>query len=93
MTIAIAAIVPTLVACLIALAVWSRRLKILDRVVVSLKSGNAVGGVIANSTSVWITLADAEVYDVDSPTPTPADGLIWLERKNVDYIQALSGRR
>ena len=82
-----------IVAGVSALAFWARRLRIRDRVMVSLKSGNAVGGVVVRSAGGWLVLADPEIFDAESGQSTPADGEIWLERVNVDYVQALNGRR
>lgn len=71
----------------------SRRLRIRSRALVSLRTGNAVSGVIIRSAGAWIVVADPLVHDVAATTPTPADGEIWIERVNVDYIQAIGGDR
>jgi hypothetical protein len=89
----VVAFAAALVAGAVALAVWSRRLRVRGRVMVALKSGNAIGGVIVRSLGSYVVLADPEIFDAESGQSTPADGEIWLERSNVDYVQAISGRR
>ena len=72
---------------------YSRRLRVRSRVLVSLKTGNAVSGVIVRSAGAWIVVADPAVHDRNAQSPTPADGEIWIERVNVDYVQAAGGDR
>jgi len=69
------------------------RLRIRSRVLVSLKTGNAVSGVIVRSNGRWVVVADAVVHDRGATAPTPADGEIWIERANVDFVQAAGGER
>ncbi|MBM4592242.1 hypothetical protein LRM64_10055 [Prescottella equi] len=82
-----------LVAAACGVVLYARRLRIRCRVLVSLKSGNGVSGVIVRSSGNWIVVADAMVLDRDASAPTPADGEIWVERANVDFVQAIGGDR
>lgn len=61
------------------------------RVVVNLKTGTAVSGVLLRKTGPLLILGDAVVHERDSE-PAPADGELVIERSNVDFIQALSSR-
>ncbi|BAD54882.1 hypothetical protein [Nocardia farcinica] len=61
------------------------------RVVVNLRTGTAVEGVITRTRGRILVVRDATVHS-DGGSASPADGEIVLDRGNVDYIQAL-GRR
>ncbi|PTR42039.1 hypothetical protein C8K38_111208 [Rhodococcus sp. OK611] len=91
--VAIAVVVLLVAAAAAGVCIHSRRLRVRSRVLVSLKTGNAVSGVIIRSAGAWIVVADAAVHDRDASRPTPADGEIWIERVNVDYVQAAGGER
>ncbi len=93
-------IAAAIAACLLALAaaacgavLYGQRLRIRTRALVSLKTGNAVSGVIVRSSGRWVVVADAVVHDAAAPGSAPADGEIWIERVNVDYVQAAGGDR
>ncbi|WP_237341852.1 hypothetical protein [Williamsia soli] len=58
------------------------------RVVVNLKSGTAVAGVIVGDDPERLTLKGVEVIEPGATAPTPADGEILIDRDHVDYIQA-----
>jgi small nuclear ribonucleoprotein (snRNP)-like protein len=60
--------------------------RLLDYVVVSLKSGTTFGGVLYVEDDGAVILAKAEQYNPDR-TRTPADGEIILLRSDIDYIQ------
>lgn len=68
---------------------FSRRPKILNRtVLVSLVSGNAVGGVCVADALHALVLRGASVHAPDCE-PVPADGEVLIDRINVDFIQLL----
>ncbi|WP_051637266.1 hypothetical protein [Rhodococcus sp. UNC363MFTsu5.1] len=91
--VAISVAVLALVATASGAVLYGRRLRIRRRALVSLKTGNAVSGVIIRGSGRWVVVADAMVHDRDASAPTPADGEIWIERANVDYVQAIGGDR
>lgn len=72
---------------------YGHLLRIRRRALVSLKTGNAVSGVIVRGWGRWVVVADAMVHDAAAPGSTPADGEIWIERVNVDYVQSIGGDR
>lgn len=57
------------------------------RVVVNLRTGSAISGVITKWRGPFYVLRDATVHEGEQVAP--ADGEILVEKKNVDYIQAL----
>lgn len=61
------------------------------RVVVNLKTGTAISGVITKSPGWWrgpfYVLRDATVHESDQAVP--ADGEVLVDKSNIDYIQAL----
>ncbi|CAM3039099.1 hypothetical protein [Skermania piniformis] len=59
------------------------------RVVVNLRSGNAVGGVITSSVGRYYTVSDAQIHELGQPAPVPADGAIVIAKDHVDYVQVL----
>lgn len=58
------------------------------QVLVSLYSGNAVGGVLTKTPGPKLILQGCTVYEPGSE-PAPADGEIVIDQANVDYIQIL----
>ncbi|WP_054812096.1 hypothetical protein [Nocardia arizonensis] len=65
----------------------SRRYVVHRRVVVNLRSGTAVAGVITETRGPLLIVRDATVHDGDQAAP--ADGEIVIDRAAIDYIQAL----
>lgn len=62
------------------------------RVVVNLKSGTAICGVVTEQKRKFCVVRDAEVIEPGVRTPTRADGAIVIGRNEIDYIQLLEGR-
>ena len=58
------------------------------RVVVNLKSGTAVAGVVVTENAAHLVLKGCEVIEPGATAPTPADGEILIDRVHIDYIQA-----
>lgn len=63
-----------------------RRTMIRRRVVVALKSGRSVDGVLWAQRGPLLVLKNARVYD-ENDVPVPADGEIVIERSAVDFVQ------
>lgn len=63
-------------------------LQISQRVVVNLKTGTAITGVMTINPSGFLIVKGAEVVE-PGHNPVPADGEILVDQANVDYIQAL----
>lgn len=57
-------------------------------ILVNLRSGNAVNGVVSYETKTALVLRGAIVHTADAE-PTPADGEVLIDRANVDFIQML----
>lgn len=82
--------------CIVAVAtpatwlVWQttsfRRIVVQRRVVVNLKTGSAIEGVLIKRSGPLLLLRDVVVHDVEGGS-NPADGEFVIERPNVDYIQ------
>lgn len=58
-----------------------------QRVVLNLKSGTAVCGVVTEQKRKFCVVRDAEVIDLGARTPTRADGRLVVGRSEIDYIQ------
>ncbi|WP_280393210.1 hypothetical protein [Nocardia wallacei] len=58
------------------------------RVVVNLRTGRAIAGVITKWRGPFYVLRDATVHEGDQQAP--ADGEVLVEKSHVDYIQALA---
>lgn len=68
---------------------FSRRNPLLNRtVLVNLMSGNAVSGVCVLQTVQALVLKGATVHEPGAE-PAPADGEVFIDRINVDFIQLL----
>lgn len=59
------------------------------RVVINLWSGTAIAGVVTKTTRSYCIVKDAQVIESGS-NPTTVDGEIVVDRRQVDYIQALT---
>ncbi|UYL87765.1 RNA binding protein [Gordonia phage OneDirection] len=57
-----------------------------QRVVINLKSGTAVMGVVTAKKRTFCVVRDAEVVEPGSH-PVRADGEVLIERADIDYIQ------
>lgn len=58
------------------------------RVVVNLRSGQAIGGLLVRRQGPLLFIAEARLFDGDSD-PVPVDGQAVIERSVVDFIQVL----
>lgn len=57
------------------------------RVIVNLRSGQAVEGVVTHFGPEVVIVADAQVYESGTTSPVPAVGDIVLDRSNVAFTQ------
>lgn len=69
------------------------RLTVHRRVLVNLRTGNAVSGVVTHRTRYVIVVSDAQLHEVGSTGPVPMDGDVILERTMVEFIQRYAERR
>lgn len=63
-----------------------------QRVVINLKSGTAVIGVVTSKKRTFCVVRDAAVVSPGSSSPVPADGEIVIDRNEIDYIQIAERR-
>ncbi|QGJ87557.1 Ro-like RNA binding protein [Gordonia phage Faith5x5] len=63
-----------------------------QRVVINLKSGTAVIGVVTAKKRTFCVVRDAAIVSVGAPSPVPADGEIVVDRNEIDYIQIAERR-
>lgn len=63
---------------------WRRHVR--HRVVVNLKTGSAVSGVLYRADSQLLEIKEPTVHEPGAES-TPADGSMVIERSNVDYVQ------
>lgn len=68
-----------------------RRFVVRRRVVVNLRSGRAVEGVVVAQDGPLLIVKDARIHEPGTE-PSPVDGEVVVERSQVDFIQALGGR-
>lgn len=66
--------------------VWQRRLMVRRRVLVQLRSGRAVNGVLWQRRGRSLVLKSAELFEPGSD-PTPMDGDVVLDREQVEFVQ------
>jgi hypothetical protein len=86
--IALALVAAVLVAAVAGASWWrARRYVVRRRVVVNLRTGTAVSGVVTEVRGPLLIVRDATVHDGDQAAP--ADGEIVIDRANVDYVQAV----
>lgn len=83
------AVLVVLALAAVAGASWwrARRYLVHRRVVVNLRTGTAVSGVITDVRGPLLIIRDATVHDGDQAAP--ADGEVVVDRANVDYVQAV----
>lgn len=58
------------------------------KVLISLKTGNAVSGLLARKIGDTYVLKGCTVH-APGTGPSPADGEVLIEQENVDYMQTL----
>jgi small nuclear ribonucleoprotein (snRNP)-like protein len=68
-----------------------RRFVVHRRVVVNLTSGRAIEGVVLERDGPLLVIADAVVHEPGAE-PSGVDGHVVVERRQVDFIQAVPGR-
>jgi hypothetical protein len=68
-----------------------RRFVVHRRVVVNLLSGRAVEGVVVERDGPLLVVANATLHEPGAQ-PHDVDGHVVIERSQVDFIQALTGR-
>ena len=88
--IGLAVLVVALALAAFAGASWwrARRYIVRRRVVVNLRTGTGVSGVITDVRGPLLIVRDATVHDGDQAAP--ADGEVVIDRANVDYVQAVA---
>jgi hypothetical protein len=64
------------------------RVMLRRRVLVNLDTGRAFSGVLWSKTGDWLVLRNAEMLERGSPA-TPVDGELILDRRRVEFLQAL----
>lgn len=67
----------------------SHRYVIRRTVLVNLKSGNAIQGVIVRQSGPLLVLKSASLHAVGMSDPTPLDGEAIVRVDDVDFIQAI----
>lgn len=81
-----------LMAALVGGFVWSVtrpwRLVKARRVVVNLRSGQAIDGLLTRQQGPLLFLSDARLHE-GSENPAPIDGQAVIERQTIDFIQML----
>ena len=60
----------------------------LRSVILNLKSGEAITGVLWHSRGPWLTLKDASLLTAGKK-PTPMDGEVVVHRDNLNFAQVL----
>lgn len=65
----------------------------LERVIINLKSGTAVRGLLYNHAGRYIVLREADLLQSlgksAGPKPVPVDGEVLVNQSDVDFIQVL----
>ena len=87
----IALVVLLALVALIAFGLWSVRpwrLVKARRVVVNLRSGQAIQGLLVRQSGPLLFLAEAQLLEGNS-NPVPIDGQAVVERPGIDFIQIL----
>lgn len=71
---------------------WAR-LALSERLLVNLRSGDAIGGILRAQEGNVLVIADARVFQTDGPGEgRPVDGEILVELGNVSFAQRLAPR-
>lgn len=87
----IAVVLLLALAALVAFGLWSIRpwrLVQARRVVVNLRSGQAIQGLLVRQSGPLLFLAEAQLHEGNS-SPVPIDGQAVVERPTIDFIQIL----
>jgi hypothetical protein len=66
-----------------------RRLALHRSVIVNLRSGNAVRGVLVDERGPLIEIRKASVFEPGKPQPIEVDGTVVIERSNIDFVQVV----
>jgi hypothetical protein len=61
-------------------------------VIVNLKSGKALAGVLTAQRGPLVELRNAELYEAPGRPPVPLDGAVVLERAEIEFVQVLGDR-
>lgn len=64
---------------------------ICERVLVNLRSGDAISGLLIRKHRALLVIADASLMTVGSTDLTPMDGRVYIERAQVAFLQAMKG--
>lgn len=67
---------------------WAR-VALNERILVNLKSGKAIGGILWKERGGLLVLRDASIYELGS-NPVPLDGDTIIERVDIDFAQRLA---
>lgn len=65
-----------------------KKLVVLRRVMINLKSGRAISGVVTASRGSLLEVKDATVHEPGS-TPAAVDGSIVVDKAEIDFTQLL----
>jgi len=65
-----------------------RRLVVLERVIVNLKTGTAIEGVVVQQTGPLLVIRHAIVHQAGGEH-APADGTVLVEIGDVDFVQTM----
>lgn len=63
-----------------------------QRVVINLKSGTAISGLVVEKKRTFCVVRDADVIDAGARTPTHADGELVVDKAEIDYVQIAERR-
>lgn len=64
-----------------------------ERIVVNLKTGNAIRGILITERRKYLVLAEAESLSAEPGiAPVKVDGLAFPPKDNIDWIQLPEGR-
>ena len=66
--------------------IWARRLMVRRRVLVSLRGGNAVTGVLWVRRGRSLVLRAAQLHEPGSD-PSPMDGDVVIDRDQIEFVQ------
>lgn len=64
-----------------------RKLPARQRVLIVLKSGTTVRGVLWEASRDFLEVRDAAIHARDGSSPGKADGAVVVERRDVDFYQ------
>lgn len=66
-----------------------RRLALRRRVIVNLRTGKAIAGVLTRKAGSLLELRNAELYERPGAPPVKVDGSIVVERSIVEFVQVV----